>query len=75
MVRLVGTIWTKRLLAQQDNYKLWVCKEMEQIGRDALNCHIAFTLHKREHDDRVTVQYETIGCVTNQTQQQTFRLF
>jgi hypothetical protein len=35
MVRLVDTLWKKLLLSKEDNYKLWVRKEMEQIGRDA----------------------------------------
>jgi len=48
---------------------------MERFCRDALNCQIVLTLHKREHDDRVMVPYETAGCVTNQIQQLTFRLF
>jgi hypothetical protein len=52
-VRLVGTLWAKGLLILKDNYKLWVRKEMEQIGSDPLNCYIVLTLHKREHDDRV----------------------
>jgi len=51
MTRLVGTLWTKRLLIREDNYKLWVRRDLERFGRDALNCHIVLTLHKREYDD------------------------
>ena len=75
MVRLVGTLWMKRLLILGGNYKFWLRKEVEQFGRDPLNCYIELTLYRREHNDRATVQYETTGCVTNQTQQLTFRLF
>jgi len=63
MVRLVGTLWTKGLLILEDNYKLWVRKEMEQIGRDPLYCYIVLTLNKREHDDRVRCNMELLDVL------------
>jgi len=53
MAHLVGTLETKRLVIREDNYNynLWVRRDLERVGRHALNCHIVLTLHRRQHDD------------------------